>query len=70
MTITKDTVISDILKAAPETMPAFQALGMHCLGCALATSETLEQACNAHAVDVEDFLPILSLYMNPEIEEL
>lgn len=30
--ITKDTIIGDILDIAPQTMPIFQAIGMHCLG--------------------------------------
>ena len=33
MTITKDTIIGDILNIAPETAPLFMNIGMHCLGC-------------------------------------
>lgn len=33
MTITKDTILGDILDAAPETAPLFIEIGMHCLGC-------------------------------------
>ena len=40
--ITKDTMICDILENAPESMPMFQNLGMHCLGCAMSSAETLE----------------------------
>ena len=29
--IVKDTVIGSILDTAPEAMPLFQAIGMHCL---------------------------------------
>jgi len=54
--ITKDTIIADILKVAPDSVPLFQAIGMHCLGCALASSETLGQACAAHGVDVDEML--------------
>ena len=28
-------------------MPVFQSIGMHCLGCALSSGETLEEACYA-----------------------
>ena len=31
MTITKDTIIGDILNIAPETAPLFMNIGMHCL---------------------------------------
>ena len=37
-------MISEILTNAPEAMPVFQNIGMHCLGCAMASGETLEQA--------------------------
>ena len=33
MTITKDTIIGDILNIAPQTAPLFMGIGMHCLGC-------------------------------------
>ena len=33
MTITKDTIIGDILNIAPQTAPLFTGIGMHCLGC-------------------------------------
>ena len=54
--ITKDTIIADILKIAPESVPMFQAIGMHCLGCAMASGETLGQACDVHGVDADEFL--------------
>ena len=53
--ITKETMVSEILEKCPEAMPKFQELGMHCLGCALATAETLQQACEAQGVDVDEF---------------
>ena len=33
VTITKDTIIGDILDIAPQTAPIFLSIGMHCLGC-------------------------------------
>ncbi len=61
--ITKDTIISEIMECAPETMPLFQEIGMHCLGCAYATGESVEQACNAHGVDTDAFLAKLNAYI-------
>ncbi len=58
--ITKDTIIGNILDAAPETAPAFLAIGMHCLGCPSARSETIGQACEVHGVDVEQLLEKLN----------
>lgn len=58
--ITKDTIIGDILDIAPETAPAFLAIGMHCLGCPSSRSETVEQACMVHGVDVDELLSKLN----------
>jgi hybrid cluster-associated redox disulfide protein len=54
--LTKDTKISEIIEIAPEIIPLFTAIGMHCLGCALASEENVEEACMAHGVDVDAFL--------------
>jgi len=61
--ITRETMISEILENCPEAMPKFQELGMHCLGCALATAETLEQACAAHGVDPDEFVIELKAFL-------
>ena len=62
-TVTKDTIIGDILNIAPQTAPLFMNIGMHCLGCAMASGETLEQACLAHDVDPDAFLEQLRTYL-------
>ena len=56
-------MLSEILENCPEAMPAFQALGMHCMGCALASGENLEQACAAHGVDPDEFVEGLKNYL-------
>ena len=60
---TKDTVISDVLEVAPESAPIFLSIGMHCLGCAMASGETIEQACEVHGVDAEEFLSGLNKFV-------
>lgn len=44
-------------------MPAFQAIGMHCMGCAMASGENLEQACAAHGVDPDEFIDNLRAFL-------
>ena len=51
--VTKDTIIGDILDLDQSTAPFFLEMGMHCLGCPSARGETLEQAC---AVDPEELV--------------
>ncbi len=61
--IMKDTMISEILMNAPETTPMFQAIGMHCMGCALASGENVEEACIAHGVDVDQFVKAVNEFL-------
>ena len=51
--ITKDMGIHDIVTKHPETVEVFFKFGMHCLGCAAAKFETLEQGAQAHGIDVD-----------------
>ena len=61
--VTKETVISEIMMNAPESAPLFQEIGMHCLGCAMATGENVEEACSAHGVNVDEFLKLLNAFI-------
>ena len=58
--ITKDTIISDILDIAPDSVQLFLSMGMNCLGCFMANCETLESACVVHGVDVDELLTTLN----------
>ncbi|MDO4516022.1 MAG: DUF1858 domain-containing protein [Bacillota bacterium] len=59
-TITKDTIVGDILDIAPEAAPAFLNIGMHCLGCPASRNETVEEACMVHNTSVEDLVQELN----------
>lgn len=61
--ITKETMISEILENAPQAMPVFQDIGMHCMGCALSSGENIEQACYAHGVDPDIFVDRLKAFL-------
>ena len=61
--ITGEMLIGDIVRDYPEVAPTLMAVGMHCLGCALASAETLEQACLAHGVDPDGFIEELRAYL-------
>lgn len=63
MEITRDTLIGDIVEECPEAMPKFMEIGMHCMGCALASEESVEEACAAHGVDPDIFIIDLREYL-------
>lgn len=58
--ITKDTLIADCLKINPDSAEILLAVGMHCLGCAMAHGETIEQAVFVHGNDLEALLDKLN----------
>ena len=64
VTITKDTIIGDILDMAPQTAPIFLSIGMHCLGCTSSRGETVAEACAVHGVDVEKLLEAVNAEAN------
>ena len=55
-TVTKDTIIGDIMDHDPSTAEYFMEMGMHCLHCPSSRGESLEQACIVHDVDVEEMI--------------
>ena len=63
-TVTKDMIIGDILDAAPETSQYFLEIGMHCLGCPSARSETLEEACGVHNQDADALLAKINAHLS------
>ena len=58
--ITKDTLIADCLSINPKSAEILQAVGMHCIGCAMAHGETIEEAVYVHGNDLEKLLAKLS----------
>jgi len=52
--------IDEVLKKYPQTAEIFLKYGFHCLGCAAATFETLEQGATAHGITAEELLEDLN----------
>ncbi|MDR5658679.1 DUF1858 domain-containing protein [Serpentinicella sp. ANB-PHB4] len=60
MKITKDTLISDILRMNPDAASILMSFGMGCLGCPSSQMETLAQAAGVHGIDVDELLEKLN----------
>ena len=58
--VTKDTLIGDILDHDIETAEYFFEIGMHCLGCPASRNETVEMACMVHNENVDDLVKKLN----------
>jgi len=51
--ITRDMTIGEIIMKFPGTARVMLKHGLHCVGCHVAASETLEQGAKAHGMDDE-----------------
>ena len=60
MTVTKDTLIIEVLRADIETAAYFLEIGMHCVGCPSARGESIEAACMVHGVDADELVDKLN----------
>ena len=61
MTVTKDTLIGEILyENAEAAAPYFFEMGMHCLGCPASKGETIEEACMVHGADPDELVETLN----------
>ena len=54
--ITKKTLVSEIMHQNPKASEILMNEGMMCMGCPHAMSETLEQACQTHGIDINKLL--------------
>lgn len=61
--VTKDMIISDILKLDKGTVPILINSGMHCLGCPSSSGESIEDACAIHGIDVDNLVKELNEYL-------
>ena len=67
--ITKNMTFGQVLKDYPQVVPIFMKFGMHCIGCHIAVSETLEQGALAHGVDADDLVNELNRVLTLSSEE-
>jgi hybrid cluster-associated redox disulfide protein len=58
--IKKEMSMGEILTKYPEASDVFQKHGLHCLGCAIASFETVEQGAAAHGMDLDKLLEDLN----------
>jgi len=58
--ITQESIISDIVRIYPQTVPVFRSFGMGCLGCPSATGEAVSKAAEIHGLNVNEILAALN----------
>ena len=63
MTVTKDSIIGDVLDYAPGTAQFFFEIGMHCLGCPSARGESIADACAVHGTDADELIKKINEFL-------
>ena len=63
MTVTKKSLIGDILDNEIETAQFFFEIGMHCLGCPASRGETIEEACEVHGTDADELVKKINEFL-------
>ena len=58
--ITKEMGIGEVVQKHQETVEVFMKHGLHCIGCAAAHFENIEQGCNAHGIDADKLVDDLN----------
>ena len=51
--ITKEMPIGDVVRQYPKTIEVFMKHGLHCIGCAVAAFESIEEGATVHGIDIE-----------------
>lgn len=62
--ITKEMAILEVAKKYPKTAFIFMDYGLHCIGCPMAPSETIEEAAKLHRIDLGALLKDLNRAVN------
>ena len=62
VTVTKQTVIGEVLDYDMETARFFFEIGMHCLGCPASRGESIEDACAVHGTNADELVAKLNAY--------
>ena len=63
MTVTKETLIGDILDHDIETAEYFVEIGMHCLGCPASRGESIADACAVHGTDADELVAKINAHL-------
>ena len=58
--IRKTDNIMQVINQHPETYHVFILYGIHCLGCAFSSFETIEQGAQAHGIDPDELVKALN----------
>ena len=59
MEITKDSIINDVVSGHNELIPIFLKYGLHCIGCHVSLTETVEEGARVHGISDDDIAKLV-----------
>ena len=63
MSVTKDTIIMDVLRMDEGTAKFFFEIGMQCIGCPSASGESIAEAAMVHGVNPDELVNKINDYL-------
>lgn len=61
--VSKDMIISELIKVDPNIVAILMRAGMHCIGCPSAQGESLEEAAFVHGLDPDMLVDQINDYL-------
>ena len=62
MTVTKQTLVGEVIDCDVNAAKFFFEIGMHCGGCPASRGESIEEACAVHGTNADELVNKLNAY--------
>ena len=66
-TVTKTTMIGELLQIDQNIAPLLLGIGMHCLGCPSSQMETIEEAAMVHGIDPDELVKTINDFLAKDL---
>ena len=67
-TVTKTTMIGELLQIDQNIAPLLLGIGMHCLGCPSSPMETIEEAAMVHGIEPDALVDQINEFLSKNTE--
>ena len=68
-TVSKTTMIGELLQIDENVAPLLLNIGMHCLGCPSSQMETIEEAAMVHGINPDDLVSSINEFIEKDLSE-
>ena len=62
MTVSKQTLVGEVIDCDVNAAKFFFEIGMHCVGCPASRGESIEEACAVHGTNADELVNKLNAY--------